>query len=160
MHYTYTSSPLGELLLAGDGSYLEIVGLPEGNRAMRAQQGWSHLDHGFVEAEKQLRAYFAGELRNFDLQFKPVGTPFQLDVLKALLTIPYGDIRTYGEIAAQIGRPKSARAVGAANGRNPLPIVIPCHRVLGSDGQLTGFGGGLPAKQFLLNLEQGIEDLF
>lgn len=158
MYYTYTSSPLGDLLLAG-ASQLEFIGLPEGKRALRARDGWKHRADRFAEAERQLRAYFAGELRTFELPLKPQGTPFQLAVLDALLTIPYGETRSYGELAAQLGRPKSARAVGAANGRNPLPIMLPCHRVIGSGGQLTGFGGGLPAKRFLLDLEQGVSGL-
>ena len=101
----------------------------------------------------QLNEYFEGRRKDFTLDLKPSGTPFQLSVLAALEQIPYGQTRTYAEIARQIGRPKAVRAVGAANGRNPLPIVIPCHRVIGSDGSLTGFGGGIAAKQYLLSLE-------
>ncbi len=104
---------------------------------------------------RQLEAYFAGELTDFSLALAPRGTPFQLSVWQALREIPYGATRSYGELARAIGRPKASRAVGAANGSNPLPIVVPCHRVIGSSGKLTGFGGGLEAKAILLSLEQG-----
>ena len=103
---------------------------------------------------QQLEAYFAGELQRFDLALAPDGTDFQQAVWQALTTIPYGATCSYGEIARQIGKPKASRAVGAANGQNPIPIIIPCHRVIGSTGKLTGFGGGLAAKEILLELEQ------
>jgi methylated-DNA-[protein]-cysteine S-methyltransferase len=106
-----------------------------------------------VEAERQLREYFAGRRRSFDLTLDFVGTPFQRAVWKALLTIPFGQTRSYGEIAKQVGRPSASRAVGAANGRNPVSIIAPCHRVIGSTGALTGFGGGLDVKERLLRLE-------
>jgi methylated-DNA-[protein]-cysteine S-methyltransferase len=105
------------------------------------------------EVSKQLAAYFAAELQNFDLPLDPHGTPFQTKVWRALLDIPYGETRSYGQIAQLLGAPKAVRAVGAANGQNPIPIVIPCHRVIGSNGKLTGFGGGLPLKRLLLDLE-------
>jgi methylated-DNA-[protein]-cysteine S-methyltransferase len=108
------------------------------------------------EAERQLRAYFAGELRQFDLPLDPQGTPFQQQVWAALREIPYGEVRSYGQIAAAIGNPKACRAVGMANHRNPLPILIPCHRVCGSDGSLTGYGGGIERKKWLLELELGV----
>jgi len=107
-----------------------------------------------LEAERQLRDYFAGVRRTFALPLAPEGTPFQRAVWDALCTVPYGETRSYGEIAAQVGRPKAARAVGMANHRNPIPIVIPCHRVIGGDGSLTGYGGGLDKKSFLLELEK------
>lgn len=106
-----------------------------------------------VEAERQLREYFAGRRRAFDLTLDFVGTPFQRSVWNALLTIPFGQTRSYGQIAKQVGRPSASRAVGAANGRNPVSIVAPCHRVVGSTGALTGFGGGLDVKERLLRLE-------
>ncbi len=108
---------------------------------------------------RQLDEYFAGERQDFSVNLKPAGTPFQLSVLEALQAIPYGRTATYRDIAEAIGRPSAVRAVGAANGRNPLPIVIPCHRVIGADGNLTGFGGGLAAKQYLLSLEADAFDL-
>jgi methylated-DNA-[protein]-cysteine S-methyltransferase len=113
-------------------------------------------DAGFAvlhEAALQIRAYFAGTLREFDLPIETSGTPFQREVWEALRDIPYGVVWTYGHLAASIGRPGAGRAVGAANGSNPLPVLIPCHRVVGADGQLTGYGGGLPRKRALLELE-------
>ena len=103
---------------------------------------------------QQLRAYFARELETFDLRLAPEGTPFQQSVWNELCGIPYGETISYGELAKRVGNPKASRAVGAANGQNPIPIIIPCHRVIGSDGKLTGFGGGLPIKEKLLALEQ------
>jgi methylated-DNA-[protein]-cysteine S-methyltransferase len=108
-----------------------------------------------MEAERQLRAYFAGELRQFELPLEPEGTTFQRRVWSELLKIPYGETRSYTEIARGIGAPAAVRAVGAANGANPLPIVVPCHRVIGAGGKLVGYGGGLPLKRRLLTLEQG-----
>lgn len=112
-------------------------------------------DHVLLEGVRQLRAYFGGELRHFDLPLDPQGTEFQRRVWMKLLTIPYGETRSYAEIAGAVGSPKAVRAVGAANGSNPIAIVIPCHRVIGSNGKLTGYGGGLPLKQRLLALERG-----
>lgn len=106
------------------------------------------------EAQRQLNAYFSGTRQTFDLPLSPHGTPFQTAVWQALCAIPYGQTRTYGELAAAIGRPKACRAVGMANHRNPIAIIVPCHRVIGKDGTLTGYAGGLAAKQFLLSLEQ------
>ena len=117
------------------------------------EQDWIYSEKPFADARKQLSAYFAGERKSFDLNLKPGGTEFQLQVLEELQKIPYGTTMSYGDIAKRIGRPKAVRAVGAANGRNPLPIVIPCHRVIGSTGDMTGFGGGIPTKEALLRLE-------
>jgi methylated-DNA-[protein]-cysteine S-methyltransferase len=153
MLYRKISSPIGKLLLAGDESGLKIIGFPEGKGRVEVESNWCASDDCFVDAEKQLVEYFKGERTEFDLRLAPSGTTFQLEVLNALLEIPCGETRCYLDIAKRIGRPKAVRAVGAANGRNPLPIVIPCHRVIGSDGSLTGFGGGLAAKKFLLDLE-------
>jgi len=114
---------------------------------------WVHSEQPFEEVKRQLAAYFDGSLQEFDLPLKPTGTEFQLAVLDELRRIPYGETRSYGEVARRIGRPKAVRAVGAANGRNPIPIVIPCHRVIGRNGALTGFGGGLDTKKALLRLE-------
>ena len=108
-----------------------------------------------AEAKKQLEQYFSGTLRSFTLPLRPEDTPFQQKVWAALLQIPWGETRTYGQVAAMIGQPKACRAVGMANNRNPLPIFIPCHRVIGANGQLTGYAGGLSAKEHLLSLEQG-----
>ena len=123
-------SPIGQLLLAGDAESdtLEIIGFPEGKGRVGPGAGWQHVPDGFAEAVKQLEEYFEGSRTVFDLKLKPSGTPFQLSVLDALQEIPYGQTWSYRQIAERIGRPKAVRAVGAANGRNPLPIVIPCHR--------------------------------
>lgn len=154
MFYTMLASPVGELLLAGDEDALQVVGFPSGRGAARPEQDWTENPAPFAEAARQLGDYFAGKRHSFDLPLAPSGTPFQRDVLAALQQIPYGETRSYGELAKAVGRPKASRAVGAANGRNPLPIVIPCHRAIGSDGSLTGFGGGLATKRFLLDLER------
>ena len=153
MYYAWTGSPVGRLLLAGTDA-LSLIAFSRGANGIAPQAGWKPSDAPFLrKAAAQLDEYFRGARREFDLRLRPTGTAFQLAVLNALATIPYGETRSYGEIAAQIGRPKAVRAVGAANGRNPLPIVIPCHRVIGADGGLTGFGGGLETKRYLLDLE-------
>ena len=154
MHYSHMDSPVGRLLLAGDEAGLRLISFPAGRTAREAAPGWRRDDAPFAEAVGQLRAYFAGELTEFDLHMAPRGTAFQLAVWQALQRIPYGETRSYGELARTIGRPKAGRAVGAANGSNPLPIVVPCHRVIGSTGKLTGFGGGLDTKAALLTLER------
>jgi methylated-DNA-[protein]-cysteine S-methyltransferase len=160
MLYTYMPSPIGELLLAGSADALEIVGFPEGNKRLRASDEWTREDAPFAVVRKQLEEFFAGSRKTFDLPLKPAGTEFQKDVLNALQTIPYGETRSYKDIAEAIGRPKAVRAVGGANGNNPIPIIIPCHRVIGSNGSLTGFGGGVAAKQYLLDLERSHSGLF
>lgn len=153
MYYRYLNTPIGDLLLAGDEEGLSLVSFPEGSMRREPEADWIYSEKPFVEASKQLEDYFAGSLKEFNLALKPTGTEFQLAVLDELQKIPYGTTTSYGDIAARIGRPKAVRAVGAANGRNPLPIIIPCHRVVGSSGDLTGFGGGLPTKKALLRLE-------
>lgn len=152
--YTYLESPIGPLLLAGDGARLSKVGFPAGKGRVAPRDGWRRDDGRFGEARAQLSAYFAGDLRDFDLELMPAGTPFQLAVWQALTAIPYGAIISYGELAARIGHPSASRAVGAANGANPIPIIVPCHRVIGADGSMVGFGGGLPVKHALLAVEQ------
>lgn len=154
MYYTYATSPIGQLLLAGSADALQVIGFPHGDKARRADIGWERYGEPFKKTARQLNEYFAGERREFELELAPEGTKFQVEVLEALRGIPYGETRTYRDIAVAVGRPKAVRAVGNANGRNPLPIVIPCHRVIGSDGSLTGFGGGIEAKRYLLDLEQ------
>lgn len=146
-------SPLGELLLvANDDSLLEIR-FPEATRKEKLPQQCTKGSTLCARAAAQLEAYFAGDLQTFDLPLSPQGTPFQQRVWKALLDIPYGKTISYGELAHRIDRPTASRAVGAANGQNPLPIVLPCHRVIGSNGSLTGYGGGLHRKETLLELE-------
>ncbi|MDE0226906.1 MAG: methylated-DNA--[protein]-cysteine S-methyltransferase [Gammaproteobacteria bacterium] len=153
MYYAWTESPVGRLLLAGTDA-LSLIAFSRGPKPTAPKADWRSSDAPFLrQATAQIEEYFQGTRREFDLDLAPTGTPFQLAVLDALATIPYGETRSYGEVAAQIGKPKAVRAVGAANGRNPLPIVLPCHRVIGADGSLTGFGGGLETKRYLLELE-------
>ena len=151
--YTTVPSPIGELVLTSEGTAL--TGVYMGGPPHGIDPTWAEDAAPFTAAIEQLGAYFAGDRESFDLDLAPRGTPFQLTVWEALRTIPYGETRSYGELAAQIGRPGASRAVGAANGNNPLSIVVPCHRVIGADGSLTGFGGGLPRKQWLLSMERG-----
>ncbi|HEY7887369.1 MAG TPA: methylated-DNA--[protein]-cysteine S-methyltransferase [Steroidobacteraceae bacterium] len=150
-------SPVGGLLLAGDGASLIQVGFQSGPRPLRVAGDWIENSKPFRTVIAQLVAYFAGERRSFDLPLAPRGTEFQRRVWRALTEIPYGKTISYGELARRIGNPSASRAVGLANGANPLPIVVPCHRVIGANGSLTGFGGGLPIKQRLLALEEGGE---
>ena len=152
MIYTFILSPIGPLLLGGEENQLRILRF-SGER-QRVEASWRRDDGAFGDAKRQLSEYFSGQRRAFELSLRPQATPFQATVLEALQRIPYGETRSYSDIAQAIGKPKAVRAVGAANGRNPLPIVIPCHRVLGKDGSLTGFGGGLPIKRYLLDLER------
>ncbi len=154
MYYHYHTTAIGELLLAGDGAHLSLLGFPSGKMQRRHETDWVSDSAPFREACAQLDAYFAGELQHFDLALMPKGTAFQEAVWQALTQIPYGETCSYGDLAAQIGKPKASRAVGAANGLNPIPVIIPCHRVIGSSGKLTGFGGGIETKQFLLELER------
>lgn len=151
--YCYHETPIGQLLLAGDGERLSLLGFPGGKMQRRHQEDWVCDTEPFKEAVTQLNAYFAGELHEFDLPLAPFGTEFQQRVWDALTQIPFGVTWSYGELARHIGKPKASRAVGAANGLNPIPIIIPCHRVIGSNGKLTGFGGGIETKEFLLQLE-------
>ena len=160
MFYSYMDSPIGRLLLAGDKFNLKVVGFSSGDKARGADADWERFDEPFRKVKAQLDEYFAGKRKIFDIQLAPDATPFQSAVLEALRDIPYGETRSYRDIAEQIGNPKAVRAVGGANGSNPIPIIIPCHRVIGSNGTLTGFGGGLDSKRFLLDLETSQSGLF
>jgi methylated-DNA-[protein]-cysteine S-methyltransferase len=151
--YTTMKSPIGRLLLAGDESGLHLVHFASGRRPGSPQRDWKEDRAPFIEAIRQLDAYFVGKLKDFDLPLVLDGTEFQLLVWRNLRKIPYGETVSYGQLARRIGSPDAARAVGLANGSNPIPIIIPCHRVIGSKGDLTGFGGGLPIKKKLLALE-------
>jgi methylated-DNA-[protein]-cysteine S-methyltransferase len=155
------ASPVGPLkLVASDVGLVAIIWHDDRPGRVRLNELEEAPDHPvLLHAERELGEYFAGERTSFSVPLDMVGTDFQKAVWNALLTIPFGETRSYGEIARQVGRPTAFRAVGAANGQNPLSIIAPCHRVIGSDGSLTGFGGGLPAKQYLLGLE-GHRDLF
>ena len=152
-YYDYHNTVIGELLVAGDGNYLSLLGFPQGKMLKRHEKQWLKDPAPFKEVKFQLDAYFAGELQEFDLPLLPTGTRFQERVWQALTEIPYGETWSYGQLARHIGKPKASRAVGAANGINPIPVIIPCHRVIGSSGKLTGFGGGLETKRYLLKLE-------
>ena len=154
MYYDYLESPVGRLLLAMDGQGLRHVAFENGRHPTAVGADWERSRGALHEVRAQLTAYFAGRLMEFDLPLAPAGTEFQQQVWLELLRIPYAATTSYGDIARRLGDPTASRAVGAANGRNPLPIVVPCHRVVGADGSLTGFGGGLPVKRFLLDHEQ------
>ncbi len=155
MLYTTLASPIGELLLAGDGESLSHLHMLEAPRPFTAPAHWRRQNGSFPETTRQLSEYFAGERRDFDLRLTLHGNPFELRVWEALQEIPYGATASYGQIARTIGAPTAARAVGLANGRNPVAVIVPCHRVIGADGSLTGYGGGLPRKRYLLDLEAG-----
>src|SRR5271154_1380471 len=157
--YTHYDGPLGTMLLAADERGLRLISFALGKRAERPQSGWRQDRAPFAETIRQLRAYFDGELKNFDLPLSLEGTEFQLRVWKSLCAIPYGETISYGQLARLIGSPKAARAVGLANGSNPIPIIVPCHRVIGSNGSLVGYGGGLSNKKALLFLEKKHEFL-
>ncbi len=153
MYYCYLDTPIGELLLAGTNDALTMIGFPKGSMRRDPEADWIFNEKPFEDVSRQLLEYFAGERKAFDLELDLKGTEFQLSVLEELQQIPYGTTASYADIARRIGRPKAVRAVGAANGRNPIPIIVPCHRVIGSHGDLTGFGGGLDTKEALLRLE-------
>jgi methylated-DNA-[protein]-cysteine S-methyltransferase len=151
--YTIVDSPLGELLLVGDGATLRGLYMQDGRRPAAIAPHWSWEPDAFAVATLQLDEYFAGRRTDFDLQLDLNGTPFQLRVWDALRRIGYGETSGYGELARRIGRPAAARAVGAANGSNPVSIVVPCHRLVGARGDLTGYAGGIESKKLLLDLE-------
>jgi methylated-DNA-[protein]-cysteine S-methyltransferase len=154
IRYCYYESMVGRILVAGDEDGLRYISFIKGKHRITPEIDWREDRSYLDEPIHQLDLYFQGRLTQFTVKLVPQGTPFQLDVLRALQEVPYGETISYGELAQRIGRPKASRAVGAANARNPLPIVIPCHRVIGSDGSLVGFGGGLDIKQKLLDLER------
>lgn len=151
MHYEKISSPIGELLAVADDD--AIVALRFAAEGCRVESGWSRGSSLLAEAGRQLEQYFRGQRTRFELPLNPAGTEFQQSVWTALQRIPYGKTVSYSDVAQRIGRPRAVRAVGAANGANPIPIVIPCHRVIGKNGSLTGFAAGLSIKQRLLVLE-------
>jgi methylated-DNA-[protein]-cysteine S-methyltransferase len=154
MNYTEMESPVGPLLLVADDAGLREILFVNGRHKARPDPSWKKDSARFKETIRQLKAYFAGDLEDFDLRLAPEGTRFQLKVWERLCGIRYGETISYGELARGIGNPNACRAVGLANGSNPIPIVIPCHRVIGSNGKLTGYGGGLPIKEKLLALER------
>lgn len=154
-YWTTIESPVGPLLLAGDRRVLRVLWFGTGRKFQGARPDWIEAADEFADVAAQLREYFAGQRTRFDVAVEPDGTPFQRNVWRALQDIPYGETISYGTLARRLGDVKATRAVGLANGANPIAIVIPCHRVIGASGALTGFGGGLPTKRALLDLEQG-----
>lgn len=154
-YFTTFDSPVGQLLLCGDAHALRGVSFESSKHATPPSPDWKPAHSEFTEAVRQLKAYFRGELREFNLPLAMEGTEFQLRVWNELRAIPYGVTISYAQLAQRIGNPKAVRAVGLANGSNPIPIIVPCHRVIGSDGSLTGFGGGISTKRKLLDLENG-----
>ena len=151
--YAHIQSPVGSLLVVGTDEALHFLSFPSGHKAFGPQPDWHRTDAPFHEVRRQLDAYFAGTLRQFDIPLHLGGTALQNSVWHHLKCIPFGETRSYGQIAAHLGRPKASRAIGAANGNNPIPIILPCHRVIGANGSLTGFGGGIETKEFLLRHE-------
>jgi len=152
--YRVTDSPIGPLTIAGVDGRIRHLRMQDQTHEPRDRADWIRDDTAFEDAVVQLSEYFAGERTEFELEIELIGSAFQRRVWRALTTIPYGQTRTYGQIARQIGAPNASRAVGLANGHNPISIIVPCHRVIGSNGALTGYGGGLERKRILLGLEQ------
>lgn len=157
--YDVVTSPIGELVLTGDDTVLTGVYMETDQARVLSGADMTHVPGAYPDAAEQLAAYFSGDLTTFDLPLAPQGTEFQRAVWAALTEIPYGQTTTYAQIALDIDRPTAIRAVGAANGRNPIAVIIPCHRVIGTNGSLTGYGGGLPRKRTLLDLESGTPTL-
>jgi len=151
IHFARLPSPVGELTIGADATGITAIAFPG---EVPTAQGADNPSPLIREAVRQLRAYFAGRLTHFELPLNPAGTAFQKSVWQALLAVPHGATASYGEIAAAVGNPRASRAVGLANGRNPIAIVVPCHRIIGRDGSLTGYGGGLDRKRWLLAHEQ------
>jgi len=155
-NYAVIESPIGRLLAIGDGSALRGLYMESHKRGPTPHAHWRRDDNSLRFVAEQLEAYFAGDLQDFDLPYVTVGTPFQRRVWTALGEIGFGETMTYGDLAQRVGAPTAARAVGAAVGRNPISIIVPCHRAVGADGSLTGFAGGLARKRWLLEHEQAV----
>lgn len=157
--YTHVESPIGRLMIATDDAGLRAIEFPENRHPVRREGEWREGRHPWLdEAGRQLGDYLTGARQGFDLPLAPRGSDFQMRVWQALRSIPFGTTWSYAQLARKIGQASAVRAVGTANGRNPLPIIVPCHRVIGADGSLTGFGGGLPTKAFLLRLEGALPE--
>lgn len=159
LFYTSMDSPIGELLLLGDDHALHGLYMQDGRKPVEISPRWEKSTAPFTGVQAQLREYFAGERVAFQTPLEMDGTRFERQVWRALIDIPYGETVSYGEIAKRIDQPSAARAVGLANGRNPIAVIVPCHRVIGANGTLTGYGGGLERKRLLLELERGQERL-
>ncbi len=160
MYYSHYESPVGRLLLVGDGENIHRIEFPTTCRPITPDASWEYNEVIFARLAEELDAYFIGSLQVFSVKFAPKGTAFQHKVWNALQQIAYGKTCTYADIAKLIGQPTASRAVGAANGRNPVSIIIPCHRVIGTSGALTGYAGGISTKQWLLSHEAGEQPLF
>ena len=160
MHYSQYQSPVGQLLLVGDNDAIHKIEFPNDRKPVEPCVEWEKSDLMFSTLSHELDAYFEGSLQHFSVALSPEGTEFQRNVWNALLDIEYGETCNYRDIASAIGKPTASRAVGSANGANPIPIVIPCHRVIGANGTLTGFSGGLHTKHWLLTHEAGEQSLF
>ena len=156
MRYDVFESPIGDLLAAGDGRALHRLHMLSGRGRVAIEPGWARDPSALADVRSELGEYFAGERTRFDVPLVLRGSPFQVRVWRALQEIPYGRTASYGELARRVGRPSGARAVGLANGRNPIAVIVPCHRVIGADGSLTGYGGGLERKRRLLELEADV----
>ncbi len=154
--FSYINSPVGRILLQGDGHSLTGLFLTNHKGWPGLDPRWTESDSSFTAARAQLTEYFAGQRQRFDLPLKLAGTPFQEDVWRELVKIPFGTTITYAELAQRVGNPPAQRAVGNANGRNPISIIVPCHRVIGADGKLTGYGGGIDNKKWLLAWEREV----
>jgi methylated-DNA-[protein]-cysteine S-methyltransferase len=159
LFYTTIDSPIGELLLLGDGHVLRGLYMQGGRKPIAIDPTWERDEEPFASVTSQLEEYFSGHRDTFDVPLQMRGTPFERRVWGALQEIPYGETTSYGELASRIGQPTGARAVGLANGRNPIAVIVPCHRVIGANGSLTGYGGGLERKRILLELEHGQSQL-
>jgi methylated-DNA-[protein]-cysteine S-methyltransferase len=157
--YTTFDSPLGELLAVGDGRALHGLNMQEGRTRKVVEPDWEMAEQPFAEVRAQLADYFAGRRRGFDIPLVLTGSEFERGVWSALQDIPCGETISYGELARRVGPPGTPRNVGSANGRNPIAVIVPCHRVIGADGSLTGYGGGLERKRLLLELEAGVLSL-
>jgi methylated-DNA-[protein]-cysteine S-methyltransferase len=160
IRYTVLDTPLGAMPCARDDVGITTLLLPEGRGRGEPAAGWTRDDRAFADVRAQLAEYFAGARTSFELPLHLLGTAFQRRVWDRLVAIPYGETTSYGALAAELGLPGAARAVGLANGQNPVPVIVPCHRVIGANGSLTGYGGGLPAKRWLLGHEASRTGLF
>jgi methylated-DNA-[protein]-cysteine S-methyltransferase len=156
VQYRMVASPVGDLLVTGGQGAVAGLWMSPLDGGHRLDPSWVPDDGSLAEADRQLGEYFGGTRREFDLHLAPAGSPFQLAVWRELRRIPFGETRSYGEIARRLGRPDGSRAVGLAAGANPIAVVVPCHRVIGADGSLVGFGGGLQRKSWLLGHEQAV----
>jgi methylated-DNA-[protein]-cysteine S-methyltransferase len=154
--YSYIESPLGRMFVQGDGEFVMGLFMPQHKGWSGPDESWRQSDATFAVVREQLGEYFAGERREFDVPIKLAGTPFQQRVWQELVRIPFGTTITYGELAERVGKPEASRAVGNANGRNPISILVPCHRVIGSNGKLTGYAGGVDKKKWLLGWERRV----